>query len=245
MIMIKSNLPIFTILLSSFALFSLTQAVIGHMKPPKDNYEPNWVADSRRTRIQLFKKWLAEKPSSHSAAEHSPSALDSLNSPIQFKGCIDPSEPFQCPQSEKCISLQFICDGHPGDCPGNSDENEETCIAAKRPAKENIEKFLQAEYVLHGSKLFSFIFGHEISKSIEQSSLFWFDSLASAFSVAKTIRNFAEKMHMSPDDLEHFRKVIQLIHDGRLEEIPLFAQEAVNQGLASLIEKLYESGFMD
>ena len=44
-------------------------------------------------------------------------------------GCIDPSEPFQCPESEKCISLQFICDGHPGDCPGNRDENEETCIA--------------------------------------------------------------------------------------------------------------------
>lgn len=48
-----------------------------------------------------------------------------------FLGCIDPSEPFQCPQSEKCIALQFICDGHPGDCPGNTDENEETCIAGE------------------------------------------------------------------------------------------------------------------
>ena len=46
-------------------------------------------------------------------------------------GCIDPSEPFQCPQSERCIALQFICDGHPGDCPGNFDENEETCIAGR------------------------------------------------------------------------------------------------------------------
>ncbi len=50
---------------------------------------------------------------------------------------------------------------------------------------------------------------------------------------------------MSSDDLAHFQNVIQMIHDGRLEEIPMFAQEAVNQGLASLIEKLYESGFMD
>lgn len=63
--------------------------------------------------------------------------------------------------------------------------------------------------------------------------------------VAKTIRNFADKTHMSPDDLVHFQNVIQMVHDGRLEEIPMFAQEAVNQGLASLIEKLYESGFMD
>jgi len=163
----------------------------------------------------------------------------------QFKGCIDPSEPFQCPQSEKCIALQFICDGNPGDCPGNLDENEETCIAAKRPAKENIEKFLQAEYALHGTKLFTFLFGHKLSKSIEENSPFWFDTLASAFSVAKTIRNFAEKTHMSTADLTHFQNVLQMIHDGRLEEIPVFAQEAVNQGLASLIEKLYESGFMD
>ena len=50
---------------------------------------------------------------------------------------------------------------------------------------------------------------------------------------------------MSPEDLAHFRKVIETVHDGRLEEIPMFAQEAVNQGLASLVEKLYESGFMD
>jgi len=156
-----------------------------------------------------------------------------------------PSEPFQCPQSEKCIALQFICDGNPGDCPGNLDENEETCIAAKRPAKENIEKFLQAEYTLHGVKLFTFLFGHKLSKSIEENSPFWLDTLASAFSVAKTIQNFAEKTHMSAEDLAHFRHVIQMIHDGRLEEIPIFAQEAVNQGLASLIEKLYESGFMD
>jgi hypothetical protein len=57
-------------------------------------------------------------------------------------GCIDPSEPFQCPQSEKCIALQFLCDNHPGDCPGNTDENEETCIAGKidysTPSKKNI-----------------------------------------------------------------------------------------------------------
>jgi hypothetical protein len=63
--------------------------------------------------------------------------------------------------------------------------------------------------------------------------------------VAKTIRNFAEKIHMSPDDLAHFNNVMEMIHDGRLEDIPIYAQEAVNQGLASLIEKLYESGFMD
>jgi hypothetical protein len=50
---------------------------------------------------------------------------------------------------------------------------------------------------------------------------------------------------MSKDDRAHFQNILELIHDGRLEEIPLFVQEAVHHGLASLIEKLYESGFME
>ncbi|CAF4091858.1 unnamed protein product [Adineta steineri] len=148
---------------------------------------------------------------------------------FHLKGCIDPSEPFQCPQSQQCIALQFICDGHPGDCPDNLEENEETCIVAKRPVKENIEKFLDAAYTLHGSKLFTFQFGEKLSRSIDENKIFWFDTLASAFS----------------GDLAHFRNIFQLIHDGRLGDIPLFAQEAVNQGLAALVEKLYDSGFMD
>jgi hypothetical protein len=65
------------------------------------------------------------------------------------------------------------------------------------------------------------------------------------FLVAKNLRSFADKTRMSSDDLAHFRNVIQLIHDGQLEELPILTQEAVNHGLASLIEKLYESGFME
>ncbi len=63
--------------------------------------------------------------------------------------------------------------------------------------------------------------------------------------MSKNLRSFAEKIGMSSEDLAHFRNIIVTIHDGRLEDIPLFAQEAVHQGLASLIEKLYESGFME
>jgi len=63
--------------------------------------------------------------------------------------------------------------------------------------------------------------------------------------VAKNLRSFGDKIHMSADDLAHFRNIIEIIHDGRLEDLPLFVQEAVHQGLASLIEKIYESGFME
>lgn len=63
--------------------------------------------------------------------------------------------------------------------------------------------------------------------------------------MSKNLIGFGEKLRLTPDDIAHFRKVIEIVHNGQLEEIPKFAQEAVNQGLASLIEKLYESGFMD
>ncbi|CAF3338792.1 unnamed protein product [Rotaria sp. Silwood1] len=266
----KSIPPLFAILISSLAILTQTDAAINHAKLSDKIHEPNWLTDSHRNRIEIFKKWLGNKPIGSASSERSSlTPYDALHPTHQFKGacyhclfslekifnfpikpniykrCIDPSEPFQCPQSERCISLQFICDGHPGDCPGNLDENEETCIAAKRPAKENIEKFLQSAYALHGLKLFTFLFGPKLSKSIEENSPFWLDTLASAFSVAKTIRNFGEKTHMSSAELEHFQNIFQMIHDGRLEEIPIFAQEAVNQGLASLVQKLYESGFMD
>ena len=58
-------------------------------------------------------------------------------------------------------------------------------FVAKRPAKENIEKFLQAEYTLHGPKLFAFLFGQKIATGVEENSQFWFDALASGFSGKK------------------------------------------------------------
>ena len=56
---------------------------------------------------------------------------------------------------------------------------------------------------------------------------------------------FGEKVHMAPDDLSHFRTIVQTIHHGKLEEMPAFIQGAMSQGLGSLIEKLYETGFME
>jgi hypothetical protein len=55
-------------------------------------------------------------------------------------------------------------------------------ILAKRPAKENIEKFLFAEYTLRGTQLFTYLFGETISKNIQENHAFWIDALASAFS---------------------------------------------------------------
>lgn len=74
-------------------------------------------------------------------------------------GCVDPTEPFQCPGSNVCISLQFLCDGHPGDCPNNYDENPGLCTAAKRPPKDTIRRLLFAQYSNYGSKFIEYLFG--------------------------------------------------------------------------------------
>lgn len=63
--------------------------------------------------------------------------------------------------------------------------------------------------------------------------------------VSKDIRIFGQSVHMASDDVSHFRTVVQTIHHGRLEEMPAFIQGAMDQGLSSLVEKLYETGFME
>ena len=45
--------------------------------------------------------------------------------------CEDPTEPFQCLESNVCISLKYLCDGHANDCPNNFDENPKLCLASK------------------------------------------------------------------------------------------------------------------
>lgn len=46
-------------------------------------------------------------------------------------GCPEATEPFNCPGTNTCISLQFLCDGIPGDCPNNYDEDTYLCNACK------------------------------------------------------------------------------------------------------------------
>lgn len=60
----------------------------------------------------------------------------SKRNPKSEKGCSDPTEPFQCPGSNICISLQFLCDGHANDCPNNYDEDQALCVSG---IKENTQ----------------------------------------------------------------------------------------------------------
>lgn len=41
-----------------------------------------------------------------------------------------PYEPFKCPGSDQCISIQYLCDGAP-DCVDGYDEDARLCTAGK------------------------------------------------------------------------------------------------------------------
>jgi hypothetical protein len=148
--MTKSIPSLLAILITSLAFVIQVTTNAKLARPSVKDFRSHWLSDSNHDRNELLKKWHENKRIGIlSETNPASSPFDILQSNHQFKGlhfkyknlfknlvkfsfclgCIDPSEPFQCPQSERCIALQFICDGHPGDCPGNVDENEETCIA--------------------------------------------------------------------------------------------------------------------
>lgn len=47
-----------------------------------------------------------------------------------------PYEPFKCPGSDQCISIQYLCDGAP-DCDDGYDEDARLCTAGKSEEKKH------------------------------------------------------------------------------------------------------------
>ena len=84
--MLKASLSVLAILLSSFTMLTPTDAVIEYANTPDDGFRTNWLADPHRHRIELFKKWLGNKPIDHAAGERSASPYDALHPAHQFKG---------------------------------------------------------------------------------------------------------------------------------------------------------------
>jgi hypothetical protein len=163
-----------------------------------------------------------------------------------IEGCSDPTEPFQCIGSDMCISLQFVCDGQENDCPDNSDEDEALCTALRRPPKDTIKRFILSQYKNYGLKYIEFLFG------TRQAILFThgpmldsIDNLASALLVSPTIHEFSKNLEMSPTDEKRLRDVFECIQNGDYDDLPKFIQDSLNEGLATLIEQLIRTRFLD
>jgi hypothetical protein len=85
--MMKSSLSAFVLLISSLTVFILQiDAVTEYDKSSENNIQANWLGDSHRHRIELFKKWLGNKPVGNTNGERSASPYDALHPTHQFKG---------------------------------------------------------------------------------------------------------------------------------------------------------------
>ena len=83
----KSILSVLVVIISSLALFPSTNAVIDYAKSSDKGLRTNWLTDSHRNRIELFKKWLENKPIDSAADGRAPSSpYDVLHPTHQFKG---------------------------------------------------------------------------------------------------------------------------------------------------------------
>jgi len=83
----KSIPSLFTILISSLVIFTQTDAAIEDAELSGKGYRPNWLTDSHHNRIELFKKWLENKPIGNSVDGRSPTVpYDALHPTHQFKG---------------------------------------------------------------------------------------------------------------------------------------------------------------
>jgi len=83
----KSIPSLFTILISSLVIFTQTDAAIEDAELSGKGYRPNWLTDSHHNRIELFKKWLENKPIGNSVGGRSPTVPYNVLHPThQFKG---------------------------------------------------------------------------------------------------------------------------------------------------------------
>ena len=84
--MMKSFPSLFAILISTFVIFKQTNAMIEYAESSGKGHRSNWLTDAHRNRVELFKKWLENKPIDSSVGGRSSSPYDVLHSPHQFKG---------------------------------------------------------------------------------------------------------------------------------------------------------------
>ncbi len=85
--MMKSIPSLFAILISLLVLFIQTNASVEYAESSGKGVRPNWLTDSHRNRVELFKKWLGNKPIENSVdGRSSPSPYDMLHPTQAFKG---------------------------------------------------------------------------------------------------------------------------------------------------------------
>ncbi|XP_068153056.1 IDLSRF-like peptide [Drosophila tropicalis] len=154
-----------------------------------------------------------------------------------------PYEPFKCPGSGNCISIQYLCDGAP-DCSDGYDEDMRLCTAAKRPPVEETASFLQSLIASHGPNYLEKLFGSKARDAL--SPLGGVEKVAIALSESQTIEDFGAALRLMRSDLEHLRSVFMAVENGDLGMLKSLGIKDSELGdVKFFLEKLVNTGFLD
>merc|ERR1712079_634112 len=152
-------------------------------------------------------------------------------------------EPFRCPEENRCISIQYLCDGAP-DCSDAYDENPRLCTAARRPPVEETSSFLKSLLASHGPNYLEKLFGPKARNNLQP--LGGVDQVAIALSESQTIEDFGYKMKLQRTDVEHLRSVFMAVENGDIGMLKsLGIRDSELGDVKFFLEKLVNTGFLD
>merc|ERR1712179_258470 len=152
-------------------------------------------------------------------------------------------EPFRCPEEQRCISIQYLCDGA-ADCSDGYDEDPRICTAARRPPVEETSSFLKSLLASHGPNYLEKLFGPKARNNMQ--ALGGPDNVAIALSESATIDDFGDKMHMHRTDVEHLRSVFMAVENGDIGMLKsLGIRDSELGDVKFFLEKLVNTGFLD
>merc|ERR1712002_796353 len=152
-------------------------------------------------------------------------------------------EPFRCPEEQRCISIQYLCDGA-ADCSDGYDEDHRLCTAARRPPVEETSSFLKSLLASHGPNYLEKLFGPKARNNLQP--LGGVDQVAIALSESQTIEEFGDKMALHRTDVEHLRSVFMAVENGDIGMLKsLGIRDSELGDVKFFLEKLVNTGFLD
>merc|ERR1719278_1882098 len=161
---------------------------------------------------------------------------------VGVEGC-PAFEPFRCPKEQRCISIQYLCDGA-ADCSDAYDENPRLCTAARRPPVEETSSFLKSLLASHGPNYLEKLFGPKARNNLAE--LGGVDKVAIALSESQTIEDFGRNMKLQRADVEHLRRVFMAVENGDIGMLKSLGIKDSELGdVKFFLEKLVNTGFLD
>merc|ERR1711872_356644 len=152
-------------------------------------------------------------------------------------------EPFACPTENRCISIQYLCDGAP-DCTDSYDEDPRLCTAARRPPVEETSSFLKSLLASHGPNYLEKLFGPKARNNLHD--LGGVDKVAIALSESQTIEDFGRELRLQRADVEHLRSVFMAVENGDIGMLKSLGIKDSELGdVKFFLEKLVNTGFLD